>query len=290
MREWKKWEIKVLKFKDFPVGLQRVRSKVKQLFYRGVWDIHLFDKAVAVVGSRKMTKYGQMATEMMVRGLTEAGYTIVSGFMYGVDSWAHKTCLENKGKTAAVLGCGLDCLTPAENDGLYTKILENGGLVVSEFEPKQEAKLWTFPYRNRIVAGLSQAILVIEAGENSGSLVTARWAFQQKKKVLAVPGMITASLSKGTNWLIRNGAVLVTSVNDILEELGDINRGKPQVRFLQLSEEEKQVVEWLKMEEMDADELSRKLNKDVAVVGRLLSEMSLKGLVEENNGRFMVGF
>lgn len=290
MREWKQWEIKVLKFKDFPVGLQRVRSKVKQLYYRGGWDIHLFDKAVAVVGSRKMTKYGQMATAMMVKGLTEAGYTIVSGFMYGVDTMAHKTCLENKGKTAAVLGCGLDCLTPAENDSLYTKILENGGLVVSEFEAKQEAKLWTFPYRNRIVAGLSQAVLVVEAGENSGSLVTARWAFQQKKKVLAVPGMITASLSKGTNWLIRNGAVLVTSVNDILEDLGEEKQKGATLPVRNLSGEEEEVINLLKMEEMDADELSRKLNKDVAVVGRLLSEMSLKGLVEESNGRFMVGF
>lgn len=260
------------------------------MFYRGEWEEDLFKKAVAVVGSRKITKYGQTATEMMVKGLTEAGYTIVSGFMYGVDTQAHKTCLENKGKTVAVLGCGLDCLTPAENDSLYTKVLENGGLVVSEFEPKQEAKLWTFPYRNRIVAGLSQAILVIEAGENSGSLVTARWAFQQKKKVMAVPGMITASLSKGTNWLIRNGAMLVTSVNDILEELGEEKQKVRNLPIINLSGEEKQVVEWLKMEEMDADELSRKLQKDVAVVGRLLSEMSLKGLVEENNGRFMVGF
>ncbi|MCG2691890.1 DNA-processing protein DprA, partial [Microgenomates group bacterium] len=265
------------------------------LLYRGGWEEDLFKKAVAVVGSRRITKYGRMVTEMMVRGLTEAGYTIVSGFMYGVDTQAHKTCLENKGRTVAVLGCGLDCLTPAENDGLYTKILESGGLVVSEFEPKQEAKLWTFPYRNRIVAGLSQLILVIEAGENSGSLVTARWAFQQKKKVLAVPGMITASLSKGTNWLIRNGAILVTSVNDILEELGGIRPLKEKRKgrilpIMNMSGEEREVVELLKMEEMDADELGRKLNKDAATVGRLLSELCLKGLMEENNGRFMVGF
>jgi DNA processing protein len=290
MREWKKREIKILKPEDFPGRLKRVRPEVKQLYYRGEWDIHLFDKAVAVVGSRKMTKYGQMVTEMLVRGLTEAGYTIVSGFMYGVDTMAHKTCLENKGKTAAVLGCGLDCLTPAENDSLYTKILENGGLVVSEFEVKQEAKLWTFPYRNRIVAGLSQAVLVVEAGENSGSLVTARWAFQQKKKVMAVPGMISASLSKGTNWLIRNGASLVTSVNDILEELGE----SLQVRNLQverkLTGEEEEVMEWLKREEMEADELAKKLNKSITQINILLSELCLKGLVEENNGRFMVGF
>ena len=293
MREWKEWEIRQLKRNDFSDGLMRVRPEVKQLYYRGEWKEDLFKKAVAVVGSRRMTKYGQMATKMMVQGLTEAGYTIVSGFMYGIDTMAHKTCLENKGKTVAVLGSGLDCLTPAENDNLYTKVLESGGVMVSEFEPKQEAKLWTFPYRNRIVSGLSQAILVVEAGENSGSLVTARWAFQQKKKVFAVPGMITASLSKGTNWLIRNGAVLVTDANDILEELGGTRplKEKRKGRILPvLSGEEKEVVELLKREEMEADELAKKLNKSITQINILLSELCLKGLVEENNGRFMVGF
>lgn len=269
--------------------MQRVRPEIKQLFYRGGWKEDLFNKAVAVVGSRRMTKYGQMVTKMMVQGLAEAGFTIVSGFMYGVDTMAHKSCLENKGRTVAVLGCGLDCLTPADNDGLYTKILETGGLVVSEFEAKQEAKLWTFPYRNRIVAGLSQAILVIEAGEKSGSLVTARWAFQQKKKVLAVPGSVTGALSWGTNWLIRNGAVPVTSVNDILEELGE---EKTVVRMKQLavSKEEEEIINLLKTEEMEADELAKKLNKSITQINILLSELCLKGLAEENNGRFMVGF
>lgn len=295
MREWKKQAIKVLKFKDFPAGLRRVRPPVKQLFYRGEWEEKIFEKSVAVVGSRKMTKYGQMVTEMMVRGLAEAGYTIVSGFMYGVDTSAHKICLESKGRTVAVLGGGLDCLTPAENDSLYTKILESGGLVVSEFEPNQAARLWTFPYRNRIVSGLSQLILVIEAGENSGSLVTARWAFQQKKKVLAVPGMITASLSQGTNWLIRNGAVLVSSVNDVLEELGGIRplKGKRKgatLPIMNLSDEEEEVVNLLKREEMEADELAKKLNKSITQINILLSELCLKGVAEENNGRFMVGF
>ncbi|MDZ4229341.1 MAG: DNA-processing protein DprA, partial [Patescibacteria group bacterium] len=198
MLTWRKWEIKQLVEKDYPSGLRRVRPKVKQLYYRGQWEAQLFTKAIAVVGARRMTKYGEVMTQRLVSGLVGAGYTIVSGFMYGIDTMAHKVCLENGGKTVAVLGCGLDCLTPAENDGLYTKILESGGLVLSEFEPKQEAKLWTFPYRNRIVVGLSQALVVVEAGERSGSLVTARWAFKQKKPVMAVPGAATSSLSAGT--------------------------------------------------------------------------------------------
>ncbi|PJC66724.1 DNA-protecting protein DprA, partial [Candidatus Beckwithbacteria bacterium CG_4_9_14_0_2_um_filter_47_11] len=256
--------------------------------YRGNWDSKLFTKAVAVVGARRMTKYGEVMTRKIVAGLVEAGYTIVSGFMYGVDTMAHKTCLDNKGRTVAVLGSGLDCLTPAENDNLYSQILESGGLVISEFQAKQEAKLWTFPYRNRIVVGLSRALVVVEAGEKSGSLVTANWAFKQKKPVLAVPGAVTSSLSVGTNWLIKNGAKLATDANDVLAVLGENNRVKWKGRTLPLSGEEKAVVELLRREEMDADEICRKLNKPVSVVSILLSNLGLKGVIEESGGKFMV--
>lgn len=290
MREWKKWEIKKLAVSRWPESLKLVTPKVKQIYFRGEWNKNFFDKAVAVVGSRRMTKYGEVMTQKLVSGLVEAGYTIVSGFMYGVDTMAHKVCLENKGKTVAVLGSGLDCLTPAENDNLYTQILENGGLVMSEFEPNQEAKLWTFPYRNRIVTGLSQAVLVVEAGEKSGSLVTAKWAFKQGKKVMAVPGQATSGLATGTNWLIRNGAVLVSSVNEIREELGEAKE-KRKGRILpsmNLADEEKQVVELLKNEAMDADELSRKLKKNISQVLVTLSNLGLKGIVEESGGKFIL--
>ncbi len=289
MQSWREWKVSKLAKKDYPKGLKRVKPKVKKLYYRGKWDAQIFSKAISVVGARRMTKYGEVMTRKLVTGLTEAGWTIVSGFMYGIDTMSHKTCLENKGRTVAVLGCGLNCLTPAENDGLYTKILESGGLVVSEFEPKQEAKLWTFPYRNRIVVGLSRALIVVEAGEKSGSLITARWAFSQKKPVLAVPGAATSSLSVGTNWLIKNGAVLVTSANDVLAQLGETIGEKRPASGGPLSDEEKQVVELLKREEMDCDELSRKLGWSADKVGILLSELNLKGVIEESRGKFMVG-
>src|SRR3989338_6823382 len=288
MAGWREWEIKKLDKNDWPKDLIRVTPKIKPLYYRGNWDKKLFTKAVAVVGSRRMTKYGEVMTTRLVTGLTEGGYLIVSGFMYGVDTQAHKTCLANKGKTVAVLGCGLDCLTPAENDNLYTKILESGGLVMSEFEPKQEAKLWTFPYRNRIVVGLAQALVVVEAGEKSGSLVTARWAFGQKKPVLAVPGAVTSSLSAGTNWLIKNGAKLATDANDVLAELGESLQGPSLQVRINLTGEEKQVVELLKREEMDADEICRKLNQPISSVSILLSNLALEGAIEESGGKFMV--
>jgi len=288
MAGWREWAIKSLDSQAWPRGLGRVRPAIKRLYNRGNWDSKLFTKAVAVVGARRMTKYGEVMTRKIVAGLVEAGYTIVSGFMYGVDTMAHKTCLDNKGRTVAVLGSGLDCLTPAENDNLYSQILESGGLVISEFQAKQEAKLWTFPYRNRIVVGLSRALVVVEAGEKSGSLVTANWAFKQKKPVLAVPGAVTSSLSVGTNWLIKNGAKLATDANDVLAVLGENNRVKWKGRTLPLSGEEKAVVELLRREEMDADEICRKLNKPVSVVSILLSNLGLKGVIEESGGKFMV--
>ena len=289
MAGWREWEIYKLAKKDYPSGLRRVKPRVKKLYYRGKWDEKLFSKAIAVVGARRMTKYGEVMTQKLVSGLVEAGWTIISGFMYGIDTMAHKTCLENNGRTVAVLGSGLDCLTPAENDNLYTKILESGGVVLSEFEPKQEAKLWTFPYRNRIVVGLSRALLVVEAGEKSGSLVTARWAFGQKKPVLAVPGAVTSSLSVGTNWLIKNGAKLATDANDVLAELGESLQGPSLQVRINLTGEEKQVVELLKREEMDADEICRKLNQPISSVSILLSNLALKGAIEESGGKFMVG-
>jgi len=289
MAGWREWEIYKLAKKDYPSGLRRVKPRVKKLYYRGKWDEKLFSKAIAVVGARRMTKYGEVMTQKLVSGLVEAGWTIISGFMYGIDTMAHKTCLENGGRTVAVLGSGLDCLTPAENDNLYTKILESGGVVLSEFEPKQEAKLWTFPYRNRIVVGLSRALLVVEAGEKSGSLVTARWAFGQKKPVLAVPGAVTSSLSVGTNWLIKNGAKLATDANDVLAELGESLQGPSLQVRINLTGEEKQVVELLKREEMDADEICRKLNQPISSVSILLSNLALKGAIEESGGKFMVG-
>ena len=293
MREWQKWEIRKLGGEQWPKGLKRVEPKVKQIYYRGEWDNQIFEKSVAVVGSRRITEYGKRVTERLVGEMVVVGYTIVSGFMYGVDTAAHKECLASKGRTVAVLGSGLDCLTPAENDGLYTRILESGGLVVSEFEPKQKAKLWTFPYRNRIVVGLSGSVIVVEAGEKSGSLVTAKWAFRQKKKVLAVPGRIDQSQSAGTNWLIRNGGILVRNANDVLEELGEEDlRGESsqadcKVRYLTLTE--KEVVEVLKEGEMEADEISRKLGKSIMQVNILLSELCLKGILEESGNKFMLG-
>jgi DNA processing protein len=291
MKPWRKWPIKVVHKKDefYPPRLKRIKDSPEKLYYRGDWDYKIFAKAIAVVGSRSMTKYGEVAVAKLVPGLVRAGYTIVSGFMYGVDTAAHKMCLQEKGKTVAVLGGGLNQLTPSANDYLYSQVLNEGGIVMSEYEPEEVAKLWTFPQRNRIVAGLSQAVLVIEGGEKSGSLITAKLGFDQKKPVLAVPGPVTSTQSMGTNWLIRNGAVLVSSAADVLEELGEEIEVRPKQLPLDLTDTERQILEELEKEALSVDELSRKLTTDVVIVGQYLSELALRGLVEEVGDKYVLG-
>src|SRR3989338_614047 len=290
MKPWRQWQIEEINNKDklFPKRLAKIKAAPEKLYYRGNWDSKIFTKAIAVVCSRSMTKYGEMAVAKLIPGLVRAGYTIVSGFMYGVDTAAHKACLAEGGKTVAVVGGGLNQLTPVQNDKLYSEVLDQSGLVISEYEPEEKAQLWTFPHRNRIVAGLSQAVLVIEAGEGSGSLITAKLGFDQKKPVLAVPGPITASLSAGTNWLIRNGAVAVTSANDILEELGEEMKASPKQLPLSLTEIQRQIMDELDKESLSADELVRILKYDVVVVGQALSDLALKGLIEEAGDKYIL--
>src|SRR3989344_6895060 len=147
MKAWGSWEIKVIHGGDklFPKRLRKISQAPEKLYYRGVWDKNIFQKAIAVVGSRSMTKYGEMAVQKLVPGLVRAGYTIVSGFMYGVDPAAHKACLAEGGKTGAGLGGGLNRLTPVSNDKLYSEVLDQSGLIMSEYEPDEVAQLWTFP-------------------------------------------------------------------------------------------------------------------------------------------------
>ena len=279
----------------FPERLRGVKPPVKRLYYRGEWDNKIFKNCLAVVGSRKMTSYGESVVEKILPGVVQAGVTIVSGFMYGIDTKAHQTCLDYEGKTIAVLGSGLDRLTPISNDKLYTEVLESGGLVMSEYEKDEIARLWTFPQRNRIVAGLSQATLVIEGGDKSGTLITAKLTLGQNKPVLAVPGPVGSSMAKATNGLIKEGATLVTSAEDVLMVLGSAFAGQGRLKnstndihhsVIDKKSVEGKIVEELGREALDMDELSRKLKLSVVELGQKLSELQLKGVVEERLGKY----
>ena len=184
-------------------------------------NLNIFSNCLAVVGSRKLTNYGKQTIERIVGELAMAGITIVSGFMYGADAEAHRATVKVGGRTIAVMPCGIDRISPEDQEELYNDILENNGLIISEYEGDMTPALWTYPRRNRIVAGLSKAVLIIEAGEKSGSLITANLAKKFGRKIFAIPGPITSSVSIGTNRLIKEGAEMVISAKDILKWFRD---------------------------------------------------------------------
>ena len=285
--KWSDYEIRNTTFdkKNYPKILREIKNYPEKLFYRGNLDQKLFEKSLAVVGTRRITRYGKMVIEKFIPFLVKEKITIISGFMYGVDTEAHQKCLEYGGKTVAVLGGGLNIIYPPENERLYEKILENGGLIISEYEPDFKPQLWTFPQRNRIVAGLSSlGVLVIEAGEKSGALITANLARQQGKKVFAVPGPITSSVSAGTNFLIKtHQAKMVTTPEEILGKKIET----PSLFSLQeLSPLEQKIYQALETEPLTADEIAKNVGQNIVEVGKTLSLLSLKGLISEFAGKY----
>ena len=210
--------------------------------------------------------------------------TIISGFMYGIDSLAHLNCLDLGGITIAVLGSGLDCLYPPQNDQLYSRILSQKGLVISQFEPDFKPTVWSFPQRNITVAKLSTlGVLVIEAGLKSGSLITAKLAKKFKKPLFALPGPITSSVSLGTNELIKSGqANLVTSASDITST----KQIELPLNPTSLSQIESNIISLLKIEALSLDQISLKLKLSVPTLSPYLSSLSLKDLLEDINGKF----
>jgi DNA processing protein len=276
----------------YPDLLKEIKSRPDKLYYKGNWSREIFKNCLAVVGSRQITTYGRQITNKLVPEIASAGITIVSGFMYGVDAQAHRAALLGGGKTIAVMPCGIDRIHPGYQDKLYNQILEEGGLIISETKGKIMPALWSYPRRNRIVAGLSQATLVVEAGLESGSLITANLTNKFRRKLFAIPGPLTSSVSKGTLGLIKDGAEMVTSADDILNyyNLGDKRRLEINSLPSNLDREEKEIIEKLKQEPMDIDFLSRQLNKTSSQVGTKLSLMHLKGLVNQEAGKYYVDY
>ncbi len=192
--------------KDYPESLENISDPPEILYYLG--NLSILGKNIGVVGTRQITKFGQEVTEKITKELVEEGFVIVSGMALGVDAVAHWTALKNGGKTVAVLGAGVDVIYPRENTHLYNSILEAGGLIISEVAPGRTVQKEMFPARNRIISGLSEAVVVTEAALKSGSLITARLALEQGREVFAVPG------SPGPDYLIEQGASLILKSED----------------------------------------------------------------------------
>lgn len=277
--------------KQYPQRLKEINSPPSQLYYKGSWDKNIFANCLAVVGSRKMTTYGRMITNKLVTEIAKAGITIVSGFMFGVDATAHKAAVDSGARTIAVMPCGINLIHPEYQKALHARILSNKGLIISEFKGKFPPALWTYPKRNRIVSGISQAVLVVEAAKKSGSLITADFAKQHNRKIFAVPGPLTSLVSEGTVKLIQQGAEIVTESGDILKHYNVSHSqsiSKDQC-FLKLNALERIVVKNLQQEPMEIDTLIRKTQKQSSEISALLSLMQMKGLIFKEERKYYVG-
>ncbi len=267
--------------KEYPESLKQIYDPPIVLFYKGDLKV-LAQPCFGVVGSRRMTSYGRLVTAQFSLHLARFGLAIVSGLAFGVDTVAHQAAIEANGKTIAVLGGGLNLIFPSANQPLAAKIIQKYGIVLSEFSPDEPSLPGNFPARNRIVAGISRGVLVTEAAEESGSLITAKLALEQGKEVFAIPGPITSATSKGTSLLIKNGATLVSSPEEILETLG-INplRGQNSSTKDQipLSALEQKIVTCLQQESKHIDELCRELALKSSEIAANLIKLEIKGVI-----------
>jgi DNA processing protein len=274
-------ELTTLRRRDpaYPPLLSQLHDPPDELYVRGRAEV-LTEPAVAVVGARSCSSYGSQVARSLARELTAAGVVVVSGLARGIDGEAHRGSLEAGGSTIAVLGCGIDRDYPRSNAGLAERIRASGG-VVSEYPPGTEPAPWRFPARNRIIAGLSLATVVVEARERSGALITADFALELGREVFAVPGEITAALSAGTNDLLRQGAAPLLSAEDVLRALG---LEPPDMPPPPVSGAAASVLRLLTDTACDFDGLVRMSGQSSAEVAAALVELELAGLVDEAEG------
>ena len=278
--------IRELSQSEFPPRLMEIPQIPKKLFLAGELPGEDY-KYLCVVGARKYTNYGAEVVKKLISGLAGQKIVIVSGLALGIDTLAHREALEAGLPTVAVPGSGLDSkvIYPSTNLKLAEKILEKGGALLSEFEPDFKATTWSFPQRNRIMAGLSHAILVIEAEKKSGTLITARMATDYNRDVLTVPGSIFSSTSEGPHLLLSLGATPITSSHDILVALG-LDAGETKnltLNYDDCSPDEKIVIENLDGPK-ERDELSRLTDFSISKLNEILSMMEIKGLINERGG------
>ena len=265
----------VLRRRELPPLLRAIHDPPARLYLRGNGDAALLTApAVAIVGARACSPYGAQVARMLGRELAAAGVVVVSGLARGIDGEAHRGALETDGYTVAVLGCGIDRDYPAANASLARSIGERS-LIVSEYEPGVEPAPWRFPARNRIIAGLCAATIVVEARERSGALITADFALEEGREVFAVPGEITSALSAGVNALLRLGATPLTAAADVLESLG--MESPPDDRVAADNP-------LLDLLPATADELVRTTGLAVGEVIAALAELDVAGLVAEGDG------
>jgi DNA processing protein len=277
--------------KEYPSLLGQISNPPIVLYGKG--KLPISDKIIAIVGARKTTQYGREVTKIITEGLVQSGFIVVSGLALGVDAVAAMSAIEQGGKTIAVLGSGVDICHPSTNRHIYNSIVKDFGAVVSEVPLGVSPGRGLFPARNRIIAGLSLGVVVTEGAEDSGSLITADYAFKFNRKVFAVPGPITSTMSKGPYKLISKGAKLVTSAQDVISNFKFLvsnqspnskSSNKKTGNYQNLPKEEQGIINLLENEALHFDEIVRRLKKNSSQVGSLLSLMEIKGLIKTSGG------
>ncbi|MCX6756036.1 MAG: DNA-processing protein DprA [Candidatus Nomurabacteria bacterium] len=276
-----------LKPEQFPKALLEIPQPPKELYIRGVLPKENEYVFLAVVGSRNHTNYGRDICEKLIAGLRGYPVVIVSGLAMGIDAIAHRSAMKAGLITMAMPGSGVDpkVLYPKNNINLAEEIVDNGGCVMAEFPPMMKAELYTFPQRNRLMAGISRATLVIEAAEKSGTLITARMALDYNRDVLVIPGSVFSNTSSGTNRLIRQGATPITNSAELLEALGfEVDKSMCEKdKYADCGPDELKIIELLE-EPMERDDLVRASGMNIASANALLSIMEIKELICEELG------
>ncbi len=272
---------------EFPISLKMIQDSPKKLYCIGNVNL-LKNKKISVVGSRKCTAYGKSIAERLSTKLSNSGVSVVSGLARGIDSCAHNGALKEVGSTIAVLATGIDRCYPASNQGLYNEISKNG-LIISENPPGYICRKYDFPRRNRIISGLSDAVVVVEAPLRSGALITAEYAMEQGKELFAIPGNITSFFSIGCNQLIREGAKPVAVLDDILIDLNiEIQNNESN---LNLGDDEFAVYDIIrKRGELSTEDLMKFTEFEVPKLAGILTVLEMKGAITNSMGKFFVEF
>lgn len=273
-----------IKDKNYPKLLKEIKNPPEILYYKGSLP-QVESNCFAIVGARRCSDYEKQVALEITGDLADTGLTIVSGLAPGIDTFCHKAVIERKKRTIAVLGTGIDekSIYPKENIKLAQKIIENGGCLISEYPPGTRGTHFTFPQRNRIISGLSLGVLIIEAKQKSGALITAEYAKKQNRKIFAIPGPIHSLNSRGPNYLIKNGAKLVGGADDILKEL----KLPLKIKSEEVSgenPEENLILDILKEEVLDVDKIIEKTKLSASLVASNLAILEIKGKVRNLGG------
>lgn len=266
---------------ELPEKLRVIKNPPNKLYAVGNINL-LYKKSFAIVGTRRITDYGIRNCRHFAEEFTQRSIPITSGMAIGTDTIAHKTALENYGETIAVLGSGFNCIFPKENITLFEQIVDKGGLIITEYEPNVKPNKDNFPKRNRIITGISEGILVIEAGYRSGTSITAKHAKEQEKLVFALPGRIDSDVGRGVNELIKRGAILTTGIADILKYYPEFNKIPKQIEKRKLDSNYEKIINVLKDGEKGIQEIISLSGITVSNIFEILINMEIENIIFKN--------